>query len=167
MPGRHIFFSFNYEQDIWRASNVRKAGEFDVSARAGWNDASIWEEAKRKGKAEIQRLIDAGLKGTSVTAVLIGADTANRPWVTYEIEKSIERGNGLLGVRVNGLKDQDGRRSKRGQVPKALRGNGYRIYDWHAASFGRWVEHAAIDAGKPCLKHDRKKCVMCRWLWWW
>ena len=28
-------------------------------------------------------------------------------------------------------------------------------------------DYAAIDAGKPCLKHDRQKCVICRWLWWW
>ncbi len=53
MSSRRVIFSFNYEQDIWSASNVRKVGEFCASARAGWNDAPIWEEAKRKGKAEI------------------------------------------------------------------------------------------------------------------
>ena len=49
-------------------------GEVDARASAGWTDASIWEEAERKGDAAIRSLIDAGLKGTSVTAVLIGAD---------------------------------------------------------------------------------------------
>jgi len=165
MSGRRVFFSFHYEGDVWRATNVRNAGKVDAAAAAGWDDASLWEDAKRKGKTEIEYLIDSGLKGTSVTAVLIGSETASRPWVTYEIEKSIERGNGLLGVRIHGIRDQDSHRSKRGSVPKAL--NGYRVYDWHGGSFGRWVEHAAIDAGKPCLAHDRKKCVICRWLWWW
>lgn len=164
MAGRRVFFSFNYDSDIWRAANVRKSGDFDVSARTDWTDASIWEEAKRKGNSEIRRLIDAGLKGTSVTAVLIGADTASRPWVTYEIEKSIERGNGLLGVRIHGIKDQNGKRSRRGSVPKAL--SGYPVYDWNRASFGRWVEHAAIAADKPCLRHQTKQCFTCRWLWW-
>ncbi len=89
MPGRRVFFSFHYEQDVWRATNVRNSGKVDAAAAAGWNDASLWEEAKRKGRAEIERLIDDGLRGTSVTAVLIGAETANRPWVKYEIEKSI------------------------------------------------------------------------------
>lgn len=165
MSGRRVFFSFHYENDVWRATNVRNAGKVDATAAAGWDDASLWEEAKRKGKAEIERLIDSRLKGTSVTAVLIGSDTASRPWVTYEIEKSIERGNGLLGVRIHWIRDQDGQRSKRGSVPAAL--SGYRVYDWNRSSFGRWVEHAAIDAGKPCLKHDRKGCFMCMWLWWW
>jgi hypothetical protein len=165
MPGRRTFFSFHYEQDIWRATNVRNAEKVDATAAAGWDDASLWEEAKRKGKTDIERLIDAGLKGSSVTAVLIGADTASRPWVLYEIEKSIERGNGLLGVRIHGIKDQDGKRSHRGSVPKAL--SGYPIYDWNRSSFGRWVEHAAISADKPCIKHQTKQCFTCRWLWWW
>jgi hypothetical protein len=167
MPGRRVFFSFSYEQDIWRAANVRNVGAFDATARAGWTDASIWEEAKRKGDAEIRRLIDTSLVGTSVTAVLIGADTASSRWVTYEIEKSVKRGNGLLGVRVHRMKDQDGRRNKRGAVPAALRGGTCQVYDWQPSSFGRWVEHAALDVGKPCLRHQRKKCIVCRWLWWW
>ena len=167
MPGRHVFFSFHYEQDVWRATNVRNAEKVAATAAAGWNDASLWEKAKRQGRPEIERLIDAGLKGTSVTAVLIGSETASRPWVTYEIEKSIERGNGLLGIRIHVLKDQDRHRSKRGAVPEALSDGGYRVYDWSRSSFRRWVEYAALDANKPCLSHDRKQCFMCRWMWWW
>ncbi len=167
MPGRHVFFSFHYERDVWRATNVRNAGKVDATAAAGWNDASLWEEAERNGDSEIKRLIDAGLKGTSVTAVLIGTETASRPWVTYEIEESIKRGNGLLGVRIQHIKDQDGYRSRRGKVPRALSAGNYRVYDWNRSSFGRWAEHAALDANKKCLSHDRKQCFMCRWLWWW
>ena len=166
MSDRRVFFSFHYENDIWRASNVRNASKVDAVAPFGGSDASLWEEAKRNGASEIQHLIDEGLKGTSVTAVLIGSETSIRPWVKYEIEKSIERGNGLLGVRIHTIEDQNQRRSKRGAVPKSLRTSGYQIYDWNRSSFGRWVEHAAIDAGKDCLKHGRTRCIMCRWLWW-
>jgi hypothetical protein len=101
MAGRRVYFSFHYDNDIWRASNVRNSARFDAVARASWSDASIWEEAKRKGDDAIRRLIDNGLKNTSVTAVLIGEETASRRWVNYEIEKSIKRGNGLLGVRIH------------------------------------------------------------------
>ncbi len=38
------------------------------------------------------------MDGTSVTCVLIGSQTANSRWVKYEIEQSIEKGNGLLGI---------------------------------------------------------------------
>ena len=167
MPGRRVFFSFHYEQDVWRATNLRNAGKVDPRAAAGWTDVSLWEEARKKGGPEIERLIEAGLKGTSVTADLIGSETASRPWVTYEIERSIERGNGLLGVRIHTLKDQDRRRSRRGAVPESLSAGGYRVYDWSRSSFGRCVEFAAFDADKPCLDHDRQRCFICRWLWWW
>jgi len=166
MPGRRVFFSFHYEQDIWRATNVRNSGRVDARAAAGWNDASLWEEAKRKGRGEIERLINEGLHGSSVTVVLIGAGTADRPWVKYEIAKSIDRGNGMLGVRIHRIKDQQGRRGVRGPTPRALADGGYPVYDWDRSNFGRWVEWAAVAAGKDCLKHKKASCFACSRHWW-
>src|SRR5271155_2265412 len=98
---RRVFFSFHYERDIWRTNVVRNSGVVEGTAAAGFHDASLWEEAKKKGDAEVKRLIDKALFGTSVTVVLIGSQTANRKYVGYEIEKSIAVGNGLLGVRIH------------------------------------------------------------------
>ena len=166
MLGRRVFFSFHCEQDVWRATNVRNSGKVDATAAAGWNDASLWEEAKRKGRREIERLIDTGLRGTSVTAVLIGAETARRPWVNYDIERSIERGSGLLGVRIHRIKDQFGQRAQRGTVPPPLTDGGFHIYDWDHNNFGRWVERAAVAAGKDCLSHKKPNCFSCSRHWW-
>ena len=93
---RKVFFSFHYERDIWRTNVVRNSGVVEGSAAAGFYDASLWEEAKKKGDADVKKLIDKGLIGTSVTVVLIGAETSSRKFVDYEIEQSIARGNGLL-----------------------------------------------------------------------
>lgn len=166
MPGRRVFFSFHYELDVWRAANVRNTGAVDATAAAGWSDASIWEEAKLKGRAELERLIQSAIRGTTVTAVLIGSETANRPWVNYEIQQSISRGNGLVGVRVHSIKNQFGMRSTRGPVPTLLRQGGYRIYDWDRNLFGQWVEWSAVDAGKKCLGHGLVDCFSCRRHWW-
>jgi hypothetical protein len=166
MPGRRVFFSFHYELDVWRAANVRNAGKVDATTAAGWTDASIWEEAKKKGRSQLERLIQSALKGTSVTAVLIGSETANRPWVAYEIQQSINRGNGLIGVRIHKIKSQHGERSTRGPVPELLKESGYRIYDWDRDCFGRQVEWAAIDVGKACISHERVNCFWCRRHWW-
>lgn len=165
MAGRRVFFSFHYEKDIWRASNVRNSGTIDAKARAGFSDASLWEKAKKQGDREIRRMISTGLEGTSVTVVLIGTETANRPWVDHEIRESIERGNGLLGIRIHGIKDQDGRKSSRGSVPDALLEGNYPVHDWDRAQVGKWIERAAIDAGKPCLSHQKLKCWQCKWWW--
>lgn len=166
MPGRRVFFSFHYRLDVWRAANVRNAGKVEATAAAGWADASIWEEAQKKGRAELGRLIQSALLGTSVTAVLIGSETASRPWVTYEIQQSVDRGNGLVGVRIHKILDQHGRRSERGSIPKLLEQGGYRTYDWDRNNFGQWVEWAAIDAGKACLAHNEVNCFTCRRCWW-
>lgn len=145
---RRVFFSFHYEKDVWRASNVRNSHVVDGTAAAGFQDGSLWEEAKKKGDKAIQKLIDDGLAGTSVTCVLIGAETASRTWVDYEIKKSIERGNGLLGVYIDQIKDKDGKTSMRGAVPKRLQEAGAPVYAWDRDKFGSWVEAAAKKAGK-------------------
>src|SRR5262245_2084668 len=119
MP-RKVFFSFHYERDIWRTNVVRNSGVVEGSAAAGFYDASLWEETKKKGEAEVKKLIDKGLIGTTVTVVLIGAETAHRKFVDYEIEQSIARGNGLFGIYISGIKDQSGNTDIQGPAPSRL-----------------------------------------------
>ncbi len=45
------------------------------------------------------------MNGTSVTVVLMGAATLQRRWVKYEIDRTIERGAGLLGISLTGMRD--------------------------------------------------------------
>jgi antiphage defense system Thoeris ThsB-like protein len=140
---RNVFFSFHYQRDIWRANVVRNSGAVIGESAAGFRDASLWEEAKKKGDRAIKNLIDEGLKGTTVTVVLIGAETANRAYVTYEIEKSIERKNGLLGLRIHNIKDQNGRTDVMGSIPAKLIDGGYPTYTWtDCDDFAQWVETA-------------------------
>lgn len=140
---RNVFFSFHYQRDIWRANIVRNSGVVIGESAAGFRDASLWEEAKRKGDQAIKSLIDEGLKGTTVTVVLIGAETANRKYVNYEIEKSIERGNGLLGVRIHNIKDRNGNTDSLGVIPAKLSDGGYSTYTWTSSEdFAKWVEAA-------------------------
>src|SRR6266481_5066728 len=108
MP-RKVFFSFHYQRDIWRTNVVRNSGVVEGSAAAGFQDASLWEEAKKKSDADVKKLIDAGLVGTTVTVVLIGAQTAQRKFVDYEIAQSIARENGVLGIYISAIKGQDGK----------------------------------------------------------
>jgi hypothetical protein len=141
MP-RKVFFSFHYERDIWRTNVVRNGGVVEGSAAAGFYDASLWEETKKKGDAEVKKLIDKGLVGTSVTVVLIGAETAQRKFVDYEIEQSIVRGNGLLGIYISGIKDQNGKTDVQGSAPSRLTISGAPCYYWDRDKFGDWVEAA-------------------------
>ena len=145
---RRVFFSFHYGLDIWRANVVRNSGVIEGVAAAGFHDASLWEETKRRGGDAVRKLIDGGLEGTTVTVVLIGAETAQRTYVTYEIVKSISRGNGLLGVLIHDIKDKFGRPSIKGEVPDALREASAPVYNWEYGKLGQWVE-AAYKASHP------------------
>jgi hypothetical protein len=99
---RKVFFSFHYD-DVTRANVVRNSDvimrQYEQGAR--FHDKSLWEEAKKQGPVAIKRMINGALEGTSVTCVLIGQETWQRPWVRYEIIKSMARGNGIFGVRIH------------------------------------------------------------------
>jgi hypothetical protein len=128
---RRAFFSFHYDNDIWRANQVRNCNVVAGVDAAGFFDHSEYVEAKRQGAEGIKRMILRNLKNTSVTVVLIGAETASRPWVKYEIAQSVAQKNGLLGIYIHHLKDQDGNYSWfRGSKPPAPSGVEFPCYDW-------------------------------------
>jgi hypothetical protein len=162
---RRVFFSFHYQRDIFRVSQVRNSGitkgTFDQS---GFIDHADWESLERQGDEAIKRWINGQLIGASVTVVLIGAETFDRPWVNYEIQKSHADGKGLLGIYIHQLKDpRTGLPSIKGRNPfehfyltdsnpRRYLSELYPVYDWVSdngyANFANWVEAAARRAGK-------------------
>jgi hypothetical protein len=145
---RRVFFSFHYQRDIWRVNQIRSMPNIIGSAAAGFYDASLWEEAIKKGDSAIKKLIDEGLKNTSVTVVFIGAKTAGRKYINYEIEKSIERGNGIVGIQIHHLKDQDGNTDSQGDTPAKLITGGYKVYKYlDKEKLAERIEEAAVAAG--------------------
>lgn len=146
---RRVFFSFHYQRDIWRVNQIRNLDQIVGCAAAGFQDASLWEEAKKKGESTVKKMIDDGLNGTSVTVVFIGAQTSNRKYINYEIEKSIARGNGLVGIQIHDLKDKDGRTDAVGATPALLVSGKYPVYKYSsAAALKTAIENAAKAAGK-------------------
>jgi len=144
---RKVFFSFKYK-DVSRSMVVRNSWVAQGKEAAGFIDAADFEKVKQQGDAAIKKWINNQLKGTSVTVVLVGKDTCSSRWVKYEIEKSIEIGNGLLGIDISKIKDLQGNTSVRcGRIPE-----GYNFYLWNNDNgydnMGDWIEVAATDAGR-------------------
>jgi hypothetical protein len=102
---RKVFFSFHYENDISRAMSVRNSWVTQGIKKAGFIDKADFEKIQRQGKNAVENWIDKQLLGTSVTVVLIGSDTLNRDFVRYEIRKSINKGNGIIGVKIHNILD--------------------------------------------------------------
>ena len=144
---RRVFFSFEYE-DVSRAMVVRNSWVTQGREAAGFIDAADFEKLKKQGDTAIENWIDRQLEGTSVTVVLVGVRTCSSRWVKYEIEESIKRGKGLLGIDVSKIKDLHGDTSERcGRIPK-----GYSFYLWNKddgfKNMSDWIESAAKEAGK-------------------
>ncbi|NLI92971.1 MAG: TIR domain-containing protein [Peptococcaceae bacterium] len=102
---RRVFFSFHYENDINRAMVVRNSWVVQGTKEANFIDKAAFEAVKRQGDQAVHNWIDKQLDGTSVTVVLIGSETLTRPFVQYEICQSLNRGNAIIGVYINGIKD--------------------------------------------------------------
>ncbi|MDP1743108.1 TIR domain-containing protein [Polaromonas sp.] len=111
---RNCFYSFHYVPDCVRASQVRQIGSIEGNKPARDND---WETVVGGGDAAIHKWIDEQMKGCSCTIVLVGAETANRKWINEEIAKSWNKGMGVVGIRIHGLKNFDQQTSTKGDNP--------------------------------------------------
>ncbi|MEM5793558.1 MAG: TIR domain-containing protein [Candidatus Aenigmatarchaeota archaeon] len=154
---RKVFFSFDYD-DIWAVNVVRnhfvtKGGYL----AAGYIDKADFEEIKRKGDDAIKRWIDKQMEDTSVTVVLIGENTYKSKWVQYEIQKSLERKNGLLGIYIHEIRDPNQPAKEKGLNPFVSFYSTYpqlkvRTYNWISDdgynNFSTWVEEAAKKVGR-------------------
>ena len=149
------FISLHYARDLARANIVRGSEMIDGVAAAGWDDASRWEQAKEKGDAAIHRMIDAALEQTTATVICIGSETAQRTYIDYEIRKSAERGNVLLGVRINGVTDHLGQADPPGDVPFRLKALDVPVFAFASADeLGKRIERAV-----QTRNGSRMKCL--------
>ena len=111
---RKVFFSFHHQADQARAAQLRALGIVEGNNPVSDVD---WMRLTAKGEPLIQRWIDSQLAGRHCTIVLIGAHTAGRRWIKYEIDKSWNEKKGLLGIYIHNLADAAGAKSLKGKNP--------------------------------------------------
>lgn len=152
---RKVFFSFHYEEDCTRAAIVRNHNVTKDNS-GGYIDAADWEKIKND-EDKIKKWIADQLIGTSVTVVLIGEQTSGRKWIKYELSKSIEKGNALLGIYIHNLEDmRTKKKANKGDNPldsiyldefsNKKASSIYKTYDWvndkGYDNFEKWIEEA-------------------------
>ena len=111
---RKVFFSFHYVPDNWRASQVRQIGSIEGNQAISDND---WEKVTKAGDLAIKNWIAGQMSGKSCEVVLIGAVTAGRKWIKYEIEEAWKARKGVVGIYVHHLRDANQRQSAKGANP--------------------------------------------------
>ena len=156
---RKTFYSFHYMPDNWRASQVRNMGVVDGNRPCSDND---WETITKGGDEKIKKWIADQLNGKSCVIVLIGANTAGRKWINYEIVKGWDEGKGVVGVYVHNLQDSNKKQAPKGVNPFTMIGYGdtgkklssvvkdydppyatsTSVYDYIKKNLEAWVEEA-------------------------
>ncbi len=111
---RNVFYSFHYKLDVHRVARVRNIGALEANKPASDND---WETIKSRKDTAIKNWISDQLNWRTCTVVLVGAETAQRKWIQYEIRESWKRRKGVVGIHIHGLKDLDGYTSEKGDNP--------------------------------------------------
>lgn len=175
---RKAFYSFHYVPDCWRAAQVRNMGVVEGNQPASDND---WETITKSGDAAIQKWIDGQMSGKSVVVVLIGAKTAGRKWIKYEIKKALADSKGILGIYVHNLKDSNGNQSSKGSNPFAdftvdgtsLSGivkvydspysTSTLAYDHIKSNLADWIEEAIVIRDNPSLWEVLKRFLNRTW----
>lgn len=100
MATRTVFYSFHYQRDVSRVHLVRNINALEGQPLL---NPQAWESVQRGGQQAIARWIDEQMKYKRAIVVLIGQETASRPWVIYEIQKAWSEKKPLVGVHIHGL----------------------------------------------------------------
>ena len=154
-----VYFSLDYERDLERVKKIRNVPGVIACAAAGFQSTDVWETAKRRGDAAVHGLIKDGLNNTSVTVLCLGYMTSYRKYLTYELEQSLNRGNGVVGLQIHHLTDALGRSDEEGHVPPLLNIAGFKAHKYtNPRRLAEWIREAA-DLASEVAQKDRLKGI--------
>lgn len=130
---RHVFISFDHEDlnDVNLLRGQAKNDRIDLQ----FDDHSVKEPFDSTNADYIKRQIREKIDRCSVTVVYLSGKTASSKWVNWEIEESIKRGKGVVGV-YKGDKAP-------GNVPPAFQQNGCKAVKWEHAALMKAIEDAS------------------------
>jgi hypothetical protein len=100
MAKRQIFYSFHYDVDVFRVQQIRNISPLEENKPVPEDE---WKTVKRGGDSAIKKWIEDTMKYRSCVIVLIGSETANRPWIKYEIERAWRDDKALFGIYIHNL----------------------------------------------------------------
>lgn len=109
-----VFYSFHYQRDYWRVQKIMQMGVIEGQPLL---DSQDWEAVRRRGTAAIENWIEAQMMYKRAVVVLVGAETADRPWVRYEITKAWSKKHPLVGIRIHRTADANGNTDSYGANP--------------------------------------------------
>jgi len=154
MAKKQIFYSFHFDNDVFRVQQIRNIGVIEGNTPVSVND---WEQIRKNDDA-VKKWIDDNMKYKSCVVVLIGEKTAVRPWVRYEIIKGWNDGKGVLGIYIHNIKCLRSGKCNQGANPfdyidlknggklsslvKCYNPNSYDAYNDISNNIESWIDNA-------------------------
>lgn len=129
---RHVFISFDHE-DLAEVNLLRGQAKND-KVDLQFDDYSVKEPYDSVNADYIKRQIRERIDRCSVTMVYLTDKTASSKWVNWEIEESIKRGKGVIGVYKGNTPPA--------VLPYALQQNGCKMVKWEHARLMSAIEDA-------------------------
>ncbi len=96
---RRVFISYQHaDQMKARGLNLMT---YNKNVNVDFTGRHLLDPVKSNDANYITRKIKEQITGSSATIVLIGKNTADSTWVDNEIQWSKEKGNGIIGIRID------------------------------------------------------------------
>jgi len=130
---RHVFISFAHE-DMGEVNLLRGQAKND-KLDLQFDDHSVKEPYDSTNADYIKRNIREKIDRCSVTVVYLTDKTASSKWVNWEIEESLKRGKGVIGVYKGDTPPA--------KAPPAFQQNSCKIVKWEHAALMAAIEEAS------------------------
>ena len=136
----HNVFISHHNKDQEDLNNLT-----DLMGRNGYQlrNSSIDESKPNNANSEeyIKSILRDRIKWAGTVLVLIGKETASRPWVNWEIEYANSQGKRIVGVYVRGAQESD--------IPENLDRYGNAIVGWDSGNLLKAVQGEYNDSVTP------------------
>ena len=116
----HLFISFAAEDED--SVNLLRGQAKNPDTDLQFDDFSLKDAIKSNDDDYIRRKIRERIDRVSVTAVYLTPDSANSKWVAWEIQESLRRGKGVIGVYPGDTPPT--------KLPAAFEQHGLRVVKW-------------------------------------
>ena len=130
---RHVFISFDHE-DLDEVNLLRGQANND-KLDLQFDDHSVKEPYDSDNADYIKQKIREKIDRCSVTLVYLTDKTASSKWVNWEIEESLKRGKGVIGVYKGDTPPA--------RLPPAFQQNDCEAMKWEHAGLTKAIEDAS------------------------
>lgn len=138
---KNIFVSHQHKD----ASKIESFRQLISKHGIEMRDSSIYE-SKKKNNANNeqyikQEIIKPQIQWAGTIVVLIGSETSKSDYVNWEINKAAEMGKRIIGVYLQGAKEED--------IPSELIEHGHNLVGWNGDKIVKAIEGEDFDWEKP------------------